>query len=145
MADRVSSDHSSVATVRATLTRSGATSRPLVSLPEDSDADFPADEVVRVVVDGQEYHALVERPLTGDGFELRGAYDTPEMARTKQGENRLREWTERANVSFGGSVLVDEVEPGFQYGIREPGTRVVYEAKSKPNSSLADIAKDLDE
>jgi len=36
------------------------------------------------------------------------------------------------------------VTPGFQYGLRRPGERVVYTALDPPASSLSDIARDVD-
>ncbi|MFC4548841.1 MULTISPECIES: DUF7112 family protein [Halorussus] len=145
MADRISSDNASLTTVRATLVRSGALDRPKVELPAEHAESFPTDDVVRVVADDTEYRATVEAPLTGDGREIRGLYDTPRLARNPgEGENRLAEWLEGTNLDFGQSVLVDVVEAGFKYGLREPGQRAVYEATEAPDSSLADIAKDID-
>lgn len=142
MTQRVPSDHPSVTTVRATLTRSGGTDRPRVEIPAEYANEFPADEVVRLVLDDAEYRACIERPLTDDGRELRGAYDTPRLARNPdEGENRLSGWTDSAAVEFGGSVLVDVVEAGFKYGLRAPGERAVYEATESPDDSLAAIAE----
>lgn len=143
MVDRVPSDHPSITTVRATLSKSGATSRPILELPTDGAVDFPDEEVVRIVVDGTVRHAEPRRPLTGDGLVVSGIYDTPEAAREKNGTDRLGEWVADAPVSFGGSVLIDEVEPGFEYGLRAPGKRVVYDATESPHDSLANIAEDL--
>lgn len=143
MVDRVPSDHPSITTVRATLSKSGATSRPVLELPTDGDVAFPRGDVVRIVVDGTVRHAEPRRPLTGDGLVISGIYDTPDAAREKDGPDRLGEWVEDAAVSFGGSVLIDEVEPGFEYGLRAPGERVVYDATESPDDSLADIAEDL--
>ncbi len=142
MADRVASDSPAVTTARVELTTSGATDRPVVTVPADADAVPPA-EVVRLVLDGDEYHAPVERALTGDDLELRGAYDTPSMARERDGENRFRAWVEAADVRVGGSVLLDEVTPEFKYGLRAPGERTVYEATEAPDDSLSSIAEDL--
>lgn len=150
---QVPSDHPTMTTIRATLARSGATARPRVDLPddetaggEDVDEDFPADEIVRLVLDGTEYHARIERAFGGDGLQIRGAYDTPRLARNPgEGANRLVEWFESSDLEFGRSVLVDVVTAGFKYGLREPGTRAVYSATEAPDESLASIARQLED
>ncbi|UPW02025.1 hypothetical protein M0R88_07995 [Halorussus gelatinilyticus] len=146
MADRISSDHSSLTTVRATLVRSGGLDRPKVEIPADDADAFPDGELVRVVADDTEYRARIESPLTDDGREIRGLYDSPTLARNPEdGENRLSSWMEGTDVEFGQSVLVDVIEEGFKYGLREPGERVFYDATESPDESLADIASGLDE
>ncbi|USZ69491.1 hypothetical protein NGM10_07085 [Halorussus salilacus] len=146
MADRISSDHSSLTTVRATLVKSGGLDRPKIEIPDDEADRFPDDELVRVVADDTEYRARIETPLTDDGREIRGLYETPRLARNPgEGENRLGSWVADTGVEFGQSVLVDVVEEGFKYGLREPGERVFYEATESPDEGLADIAKQLDE
>lgn len=146
MADRISSDHSSLMTVRATLVRSGGLDRPKIEIPE-ADADlFATDDLVRVVADDTEYRARIESPLTDEGREIRGLYESPTLARNPgDGENHLESWIDGTGIDFGQSVLVDVVEEGFKYGLREPGQRVFYEATESPDDSLADIAKQLDE
>jgi hypothetical protein len=144
MTQRVSSD--TTETVRATLAQAGATNRANIEIPADDEESFPADEIVRIVMDDTEYRARIERPLTGDGRLIRGVYDTPRLARNPgEGENRLSEWFADSNRSFGQSVLIDVVEAGFKYGIREPGSRAVYEATEAPNGSLADIAQQVED
>lgn len=146
MADRISSDHASLTTVRATLVQSGALDRPKVEVPAEHASAFPTDDVVRIVADETEYRARIEAPLTGDGREIRGLYDTPGLARSPEdGENHLGEWADATNVEFGQSVLMDVVEEGFKYGLREPGKQTVYEATESPDSSLADIARNVEE
>lgn len=142
MADRVASDTPAVTSARVDLTTSGATDRPTVRIPPDADVVPPAD-VLRLVLDGTEYHAPFERALTGEAIEVSGAYDTPSLARERDGENRLRAWVEAADVRIGGSVLLDEVTPEFKYGLRAPGERAVYEATAAPDDSLSSIAEDL--
>jgi hypothetical protein len=146
MADRISSDHSSVTTVRATLVRSGGLDRPKVAIPADEADQFPDDELVRVVADDAEYRARIESPLADEGREIRGLYESPRAARNPgEGENHLRTWLDGTDVEFGQSVLVDVIEPGFKYGLREPGERVFYDATESPDDSLTDIAQKLDE
>lgn len=140
MPDRVPSDHPTVTTYDATVARQGRTDRPKVVLP--ADADLPAGEVVRLVLDGSEYRARLDRPTTGDGLEIRGAYDTPAAARDPgSAPNRLVEWVEDVGLAFGRTVHLDEVESGFRYGLRAPGERAVYEATGGPDESLAGIAE----
>jgi len=146
MADRISSDHSSVSTVRATLVRSGGLDRPKVAIPDDDADSFPDGDVVRVVADDTEYRARIEAPLTGEGREIRGLYDTPRLARNPgEADNRLEPWLEDTGIEFGQSVLVDVIEPGFKYGLREPGQRVFYEATESPDEGLSEIAEQLGE
>lgn len=140
MTQRVSSDTTD--TVRATVIRSGATDHPCIEIPaEDADA-FPTEEVVRFVIDEREYRAKIERPLTGDELLVRGVYDSPRLARNPgDGENRLVEWFDGSTRDFDQSVLLDVVERGYQYGLREPGDRTVYHAAETPDESLASIAE----
>ncbi len=144
MTQRVSSETTD--TVRATMAQAGATNRPRIEISADEADAFPADEIVRLVMDESEYRARIERPLTGDGRLIRGVYDTPRLARNPgDGENRLTDWFDDSGRQFGGSVLIDVVEEGFKYGLRHPGERTVYEATETPNESLADIAQQVED
>ncbi|PSP75046.1 hypothetical protein BRC81_16295 [Halobacteriales archaeon QS_1_68_20] len=141
--DRLASDHPSVHTVDATLVRAGRTDRPRVAIPGGAADRFPADEVVRLVVDGDELFSPVAAELTGDGLELRGAFETPEAAREPgDGTDHLPDWREAAGVPFGNTVHVDVVEDGYKYGLRAPGERAVY-TTGRPDEGLQDIADDL--
>jgi hypothetical protein len=143
MADRITHDNPSVTTTRASVTEQGATGRPLVEVPGDAEVDL-SPGVVRLTLDGTEYHALVEPPLTGDGLEIRRAADSPDQARNGDGPDRLREWIDSSNARVGGSALLDEVEPDFKYGLRAPGERAIYDATAAPDETLASIAEDVD-
>jgi len=143
MADRITHDNPSVTTTRASVTEQGATGRPLVEVPGDADVELSAG-VVRLTLDGTEYHALVDRPLTGDGLEIRRATDSPEGARNGDGPDRLREWIDASDARVGGSAMLDEVEPDFKYGLRAPGERAIYDATAAPDESLASIAEDVE-
>ncbi|GAB3023214.1 DUF7112 family protein [Natronobiforma cellulositropha] len=146
MADRISSDHPSVHTVRATL--AGTATGVRLDVPEDECESFPLEEVVRTVLDGEERFALVARPLAGGEDErvIDGVYDAPRMARDpREGVDRLASWASDHGVGDGSSVLVDVVEPGFLYGLRAPGETAYYDAREPPKQSLADIAKGLEE
>jgi hypothetical protein len=135
---RVASDHEAVDTHRSSVERVGRTRRPRIPLPDAVEAEG----VVRLTVGGSRYHARVEQGLAGDR-DLRGAYDNARLARTGDGENRLRAWIEAAEAD-GETVLIDVVTPGYHYGLRLPGDRTVYEPVDPPSSSLVDLARDLD-
>ncbi|WP_435074631.1 DUF7112 family protein [Halorubrum sp. HHNYT27] len=152
---RVASDDEGVASIRVSLARSGGTRRPCVRVPEDDELDgrvesgsceslrMTAGDVIRVVIDREEYHA----PVTADsaGRLVRGAFDNRRLAREAgEGENRLVSWLDANGRGPGDSVVLDVVVPGELYGLRIPGERAVYEATRGPPSSLSDIARDLD-
>jgi len=144
MADRIASDHPSVETVRSTCTETATGVK--LAVPADDRDVFPADEVVRVVLDGEELFAHVQRALTGDELSIPGVYETPDSARDPSGAtDRLTAWTDDHNVSTGGSVLIDVVEPDFLYGLRAPGETSYYNAREPPSESLSEIAKDLED
>jgi hypothetical protein len=138
--DRLPSDHPSVETVRATLARRGRT-RSRLELPAD---DRFSPTTTRLVIDGDTHHARIERSREA-GVEINGAYDNARLARERDGEDRLEAWRSNAEIDYGRSVLVDVVEAGFLYGVREPGERVVYDAVESPDEGLAAIARDLDD
>jgi hypothetical protein len=140
--ERVPSDHPSVTTYRARLERSGGTRRPCLRLPADVDDDVTAGSSVRLVLDGNEYHASVTSDTSG--LVVRGAYDNRRMARERDGPNRLVEWARTAERGPGDAVELDAVVPGTLYGLRVPGVRAVYEATEPPSDSLSAIAESLD-
>lgn len=141
MADRISSDHDSIETYRAPLETVGRTDRVKVVLP--GDLDVASDDVIELSLDGDTYYAQVTSTLEGD-LVVRRATDNRRQAREGDGENRLAAWVESADVTVGGSVHLDVVTAGHTYGLRTPGTQVVYRATEPPNDSLADIAADVD-
>jgi hypothetical protein len=141
VADRVASDGDGVTTYRARVARSGGTRRPCLRLPEA--VDLEGTDVIRLVLDGTEYHAPVR--TDADGRLLRGAYDNRRLARTDgDGENRLVAWLRGIDRDPGDSVDFDEVTPGYLYGVRVPGKRAIYEVTRRPDSSLSSIAEDLE-
>ncbi|QSX00277.1 DUF7112 family protein [Haloterrigena alkaliphila] len=144
MGDRIASDHPSVRTVRATCAETATGVR--LEVPADERDAFPTDEVVRIVLADEELFGRVERALTGDDLSIPGIYPTPDAARDPSGAtDRLLEWVDDRDVSAGGSVLIDVIEPEFLYGVRSPGETVYYDAHEPPSSSLSDIAKDLED
>ncbi|EMA32388.1 DUF7112 family protein [Halobiforma nitratireducens] len=144
MVDRVASDHPSVRTVRSTCTETATGVR--LEIPADDRDAFPTDEVVRLVLDGDELFARVERALTGDELSIPGVYETPDLARDPSGAtDQLSAWADDHGIPTGGSVLVDVVEPEFLYGLREPGETAYYDAHEPPNESLSEIARSLED
>ncbi|SER19949.1 DUF7112 family protein [Natrinema salaciae] len=144
MSDRIASDHPSVDTVRSTCSETATGVK--LEVPADDRELFPTDEVVRVVLNGEELFARVERALTGDALSIPGIYETPGQARDPSGAtDRLTAWTDEHDVPAGGSVLIDVVEPEFLYGCRAPGETAYYDAREPPTDSLSEIAKDLED
>ncbi|MEY7848763.1 hypothetical protein AB7C87_06110 [Natrarchaeobius sp. A-rgal3] len=144
MADRISSDHPSVRTVRATCTET--TTGVRLDVPTGDRDAFPADDVVRIVVDRDRLFGRAERALTGDDLTINGIYETPDSARSPAGDvDRLAAWVDDSAVRVGGSVLIDVVEPEFLYGLREPGETVYYDAVEPPSDSLSEIARNLED
>ena len=142
MSDRVASDGDAVTTYRARLARSGGTRRPCLRLPDDVAVD--AGDLIRLVLDGTEYHARVEGDA--EGALIRGAYDNRRLARADgEGSNRLVEWVRGTDRETGQSVDLDEVTPGYLYGVRVPGRRAVYTVTRQPDSSLSSIAEGLED
>ena len=140
MSERVPSDHPSVTTLRAHLARSGGTRRPCLRLPDAAAVD--AGDVVRLLLDGTVTHARIDADASGR--LIRGAYDNERLVRSPQeAENRLVEWCDVHDRSPDDAVELDELDPGFCYGLRDPGDRVVYDVPGRPDGSLRDIAASL--
>lgn len=143
MTDRIPSDHPSIETYRVPLARRGRLDRPRIDCAAASDS-VPVGETVRLVLDGDTYHARVTATFD-DTPEIRGAYDNARLAREPvDGTDRLAEWRTANGIEFGRSVLLDVVEPGFHYGLRVPGERAVYDVVEPPNDGLRSIAESLD-
>ncbi|MFB6089574.1 MAG: hypothetical protein ABEJ97_00820 [Halobellus sp.] len=137
MTERVPSDHDSVTSFRASIARSGGTRRPCLRLPDD--AAVEEGDVVRLLLDGTTTFARVS--ADSGGLLVRGAYDNERLAREpREGENRLVEWCDRHDRGPDDAVELDELDPGYCYGLREPGDRTVYDVPARPNESLRDIA-----
>ncbi|RQH03317.1 DUF7112 family protein [Natrarchaeobius oligotrophus] len=144
MADRVSSDHPSVRTVRATCTETSTDSA--LEIPADESDAIPVEEVVRFVLDGEECFGRATRSLGNDGLTVYGVYETPDAARDPgSAPNRLTDWIDAEDVRTGGSILVDVVEPDFLYGLRTPGETAYYDAYEPPSESLSEIARSLED
>lgn len=141
MADRLPSDHDAVQTHRGPVSQVGRTGRPEVAIPDA--LPLEDGDVIHLVLDGEQYHGQVETTLEGDTV-IRRAADNARLVREGEGEDRLSEWFDAIDVAFGDSVHFDVVTEGHKYGLRSPGNRVVYSATDRPDSSLTDIARNLD-
>jgi len=144
MPTRLPSDSETVDTARAELVRLGSARRQGIRLPTAASDTLDADDVIRLVFDDTEYHAVVAEDSRG--LVIHGAYDNRRLARsTGEGDNRLAEWLRDLGCETGNSVAFDTVVDGQQYGLRAPGERTVYTISRGPRDSLASIAEDLDE
>ncbi|GCF14116.1 hypothetical protein Harman_20510 [Haloarcula mannanilytica] len=141
MPDRVPSDHETIETHRVPVESVGRTDRPRVVLP--TALDLTDGDTVRLALDGDQYHAVVETNLDSEPV-ISHVADNRRLARERDGTNRLAEWIADSDVSLGGSAHLDVVTDGTEYGLRTPGKRVVYAATDGPDSSLSDIARNLD-
>ncbi|UPM42045.1 DUF7112 family protein [Halocatena salina] len=145
MSDRIPHDHPSIDTVRGTIDRAGSTAHPKLVL--DSESSLFPEGVVHLTLDGQQYHARIERSFDGTP-EIRSVYDNARLAREGAREpsvNRLREWFDEGDLVFGRSVHVDVIEPDHQYAIRRPGATAVYTVIPRPDRSLSEIADSLED
>jgi len=152
---RLPSDDPSLASVRVRVARSGGTRRPCVRVPDDEELDgrlesgslrtldVDAGDLVRVVIDRNEYHARVDADT--EGRLLRGAFDNRRLARASgEGDNRLVDWLTEHGREPGDALLLDVVAAGDAYGLRLPGERTVYDVDAGPRDSLSEIARDVD-
>ncbi|UIO99762.1 hypothetical protein Hbl1158_14760 [Halobaculum sp. CBA1158] len=147
MSDRLASDAADVNSLRARLARSGGTRLPCLRIPEE--AALSAGDEVRLVLDGHQRHAEVTSDSTG--LLVRGAYDDRRRMREATdadgagdgGANRLVEWAREHDREPGDAVDLDEVDPGYLYGLRVPGDRAVYTVTKRPDEGLRDIAESL--
>ncbi|WP_253737680.1 DUF7112 family protein [Halohasta salina] len=143
MPTRLPSDSETVETARAELVRLGSARRQGIRLPEAASDELDADDVIRLVFDDTEHHAVVAEDSRG--LVLHGAYDNRRLARsTGEGDNRLAAWLRDLGRESGNSVAFDTVVDGEQYGLRTPGERAIYTVRQGPRDSLAGIAEDLD-
>ena len=143
MPDTVPSDHPTVDSHRVSVGQVGRTGRVELALPAAVDAT--AGDIVFLSLDGDGTYAQVESILEGEPV-VRGAFANRRLARsTGEGEDRLTAWLEDCGLETGETVVLDVLTPGFAYGLREPGARVVYAPPDPPDSSLVDIASSLAE
>lgn len=141
MPDHIPSDHATVESHRVHLSQIGRTGRLQLPLPESLSCDV--GEFVRLSFDGRNYHAKVTRSLDG-AHAITGAFPTRQLARTEEGTDELARWLDDIGAERGDPLVFDVLTAGYAYGLREPGERVVYSPPDSPDSSLADIARDID-
>lgn len=144
MTDRIPSDHTTVESHRVHLTSVGRTRRLQVELPEELDCE-PGD-VVSLSLEGDGSHAMVTTGLGGEAT-VQNAYPTRQLAREREHdtENRFRAWLDEHGLTAGDPLALDVLRAGYAYGLRRPGERVIYSPPEPPNSTLADIARNLEE
>lgn len=141
MSERLPSDSPAITTHRAEITRLGGTRRRCLRLPDP--VALADGDRIRLVIDGETTHAVVAEDARG--LLVRGAFDNRRLARTpNEGTNRLDAWLRTLDREPGGSVELDVVVAGAQYGLRAPGDRAVYAVRTSPRDSLASIAEGLD-
>ena len=141
MPDRIASDHPSIESTRVRVTRHGGRGRR-IDVPAGI---LPEETVVRIVLDERTRFGRTVAPPTGDGRWVTGVYSSPKQARNPgNADNLLELWLDDHGTRTGGSLLLDTVEAGYAYGLREPGTRIVYQSVDRPADSLAAIARSLE-
>lgn len=141
MRDAVPSDHDTIGSHRVTLSQVGPTTRLQVPLPAAVSPD--AGDVVSLSLAGDRAYAAVETTL-GGGPAVRGASPTRRLARCDDDEaDELAPWLDRIGADAGDTLVFDVLTEGYAYGLREPGTRVVYTPPDPPDQPLADIARNL--
>ena len=141
MPDPIPSDHPVVDSHRVELDAIGSTGRPQVVLPPGLSCGV--GETVWLSLAGAGSHAEVVESLDGDAA-IRAAYANRRLARTGEGTDLLGDWFDENGFDPGTTLVLDVLTEGYGYGLREPGTRVVYEPVERPDPSLADIAESLD-
>lgn len=142
MTDAIPSDHPTVESARVECSQVGRTGRPQLLLP--AAFSLEGNSIIRLVIDGRKTHARVVSTLD-DERAVESAYANRRLAREETGTNILREFLDENGFGPGDTLVLDELAAGHAYGLRKPGERVVYEPIEPPNSSLADIARSLDE
>jgi len=138
--ERVPSDHDALPTHRVNVETVGRTGRLRVPLPEAVDTDRT---VVRLSLAGTDAHARVRIDLGGAPVVERAAPDAA-LARSGDGADLLADWLAEHGLTAGDAMVVDVLAPGYQYGLRPPGERVVYRVRDPPRDGLRDIAEGLD-
>lgn len=141
MVDRIASDHPSINTVRARVSRR-AGRRRLISIPDDADAVLPDHGIIEVLIDGRRRFG---RCQTVDSRRtIIGIYQTSAAAAGETaGADSLDAWLTENDRPVGSSVLIDVLEPAVRIGLRQPGDRAVYGVLRERDSSLDDIAKEF--
>jgi len=140
--ERVPSDHDTVETHRVHLAQVGRTRRLQVELPET--LECPIDDVISLSLEADAYHAQVTASLDGPPT-VRRAFPTRQLARSPDAESdKLSPYLDAHGLDAGDPLALDVLRTGYAYGLRRPGERVVYAPPDPPNSTLVDIARDVE-
>jgi hypothetical protein len=139
--DRIPSDHDTVDSRRVHLETVGRTRRLQLSLP--SELECTHGDVIFLSLEGDGNHSQVTTGLDGDRT-IQGAFPTRQLAQTNDAENALQQWMDDSGLAAGDALVIDVLRAGYAYGLRRPGERVVYSPPEPPDSSLADIASDIE-
>ena len=142
MPDRIPADHDAIESYRVHLETVGGTNR--LQLPIPRSVESQSGDTCYLSLSGRPTYALIDDALTGEPV-IRGSYSNRRIARERDGENLFRTWLGDRNLSSGNPVVFDVLSNGFSYGVRVPGEQVIYEPPRDRNTSLADIAKSLEE
>lgn len=105
--------------------------------------DLNSSDLIRLSLEGDAVHARVEQSLHSD-LAIERAADNRRLARIGKGTDRLADWLDGAGLDVGDPVVLDTLTPGYAYGLRRPGERVIYEPPDAPDESLSRIAEDLE-
>ncbi|MFC7073673.1 hypothetical protein ACFQJ7_15260 [Halovenus rubra] len=141
MSDRIPSDHTTVESRRIHLATIGRTGRFQLQLPPDLDCEL--EDVIYLSLEGDGVHAQVHSGLDSK-WTINGAFRTRKAARTQDGENAFHAWLDKHTLADGDALMFDVLRTGYAFGLRRPGERVVYSPPDPPDSTLTDIARDLD-
>lgn len=141
MADRIPSDHETIESHRVHLSTVGRTRRPQLTLPDGLGCAI--GDVIVLSLESDTVYAEVTSGLDGDPT-IQSAARTRGAAGEQDGDNELRNWLDSHDIEKGDALVLDVLRTGYAYGLRRPGERVVYSPPDPPDSSLADIAKNLD-
>ncbi len=142
--DRVPSEHDVIDSYAGEIVPHGPRRRLAVAVP--SSVPLPTGDVIRLRLpsDTTTYFARPEAFADTDRRRLSGAFHTPDAARTPgTADNCLRAWLANTDLGIGRTIYIDVIEPGFKYGLRGPGDRLLYTLPNQSNSGLNDIATRL--
>ncbi len=132
--DAVASDHPSIETVRATVSRHG--NRRRLDLPDEAGV---AIGVLRAETDAGTRFVRID--TVAEAPAIVGLYETARAAReTDVARDCLGDWLTAADLEPGRTALVDVIEPEAYLGLRRPGERLVYPVFEPADDGLDDIA-----
>lgn len=138
MVDRIASDHPSIETIRATVTRHGGGHR--LDLPPERGNSLPETGTIEVILEGSRRIGRVR--MIDAQNAIVGIYETQAAATGEvDGTDALEDWLAANNRRVGSSVLLDVIESKARVGLRMPGESAVYVNTQPSSDGLADIAR----